>query len=210
VIGLHRTADIGAFISVATEADLTTIDVSPLTLGTFAFVFSEAVYFQLIADGDDLAWTEVVFGGGTAHTSAPVTGDGSSGSPITMAAATDSTAGAMSAADKTRADANVLPASQNLGDASTTVNPGSDAASQYVMAGSTMTANRTVTLGTSGSPVAGLLVQVLRGDLSANTLEIDGGSGALFTFGASPTAPQAATFQYSGSAWAFVAFYFVG
>jgi hypothetical protein len=210
MLGLSRVAVAGAFVSVKDESDLTSLDVSGLTLGTFAFVTTEGVYFQLVTDDTDLIWQEVTFGGGTAHTSAPVTGDGSSGSPITLPAATDSAAGYMSAADKAGLDSNVLPASQNLGDASTTVNPSSDAASQYVMPAATMTANRTVTLGTGGSPTTGLLVQILRKDASANTLEIDGGSGALFTFGASPTAPQAATFQYSGSAWAFVAFYFVG
>jgi hypothetical protein len=103
--GIYRSAGPGAFVSVQGESDLMSLDVSGLTLGTFAFIWSESLYFQLVLDGADLIWQQVTFsGGGAVHVTAPLTGDGSTGTPLGLPNATDSTAGALSAADKTALD----------------------------------------------------------------------------------------------------------
>jgi hypothetical protein len=60
MIGLHRSADLGSFISVPNEAALATTDVSGLTLGTFAFVYGESLYFQLVTDvSNNVVWQQV-------------------------------------------------------------------------------------------------------------------------------------------------------
>lgn len=100
----------------------------------------------------------------------------------------------------------------NLGNASVTINPASDAASSYTMPVATQTADRTITLGTSGSPATNSIVQVVRRDLSAHSLVIvNGGTGAgtLFTFGPSPATAQGATFYFDGTDYHFLNVFFV-
>jgi hypothetical protein len=99
-----------------------------------------------------------------------------------------------------------------LTDASTTVNPGSDAVSQYVLPAATLTTNRTLTIGTSGSPVTGSLVRIVRQDLTGNTYAIangGGGGGTIFTFGATPTKVTALTVFFNGSDWVLVGFQYL-
>ncbi len=265
MVGIYRAAGVGAFVSVKDEAELTSVDVSTLTLGTFAYVVDEDLYFQLVLDGsNDLIWQQVAFSGGTAHTTAPITGDGTSGNPISISpatestagslsaadkttidgisstyvpktrqvgttapltgggaltgdltlaisAATDSTAGSMSAADKTKLDALIEPAvGSALTDADATVNPASSAISASVLPASTLTANRVLTIGVSGSPVTNQVYQVIRRDLSAHTYTVKDDAGTtLYTFGASPSGAQGVSIYYNGTHYAFLSFYYV-
>ncbi len=265
MFGLSRQAGVGAFVSLKDEAALTSLDVSPLTLGTFAYVIDEGLYFQLVLDGsNDLIWQQVAFSGGSVHTTAPITGDGTSGTPIAISpatesaagsmsaadkatidgipttyvaktrtvnttapltgggalssdltlaisAATDSAAGSMSAADKTKLDGLIEPAvGSNLTDADATVNPASSAISASVLPASTLTANRVLTIGVSGSPATGLVYQVVRRDLSAHTYTVKDDAGTtLFTFAASPSGAQGASFYYSGTHFVYLSSYYV-
>jgi hypothetical protein len=99
----------------------------------------------------------------------------------------------------------------NLTDANATINPGTDKASEYTLPASTLSTNRTLTLGTSGSPVTYGYVLIVRRDLSANTYTVNNGGGGgtgtgfSYTFPASPTTPQAAIFLYDGTNWNLVA-----
>jgi hypothetical protein len=171
VQGIYRTAGVGAFVSVKDETALTTLDVSPLTLGTFAYVISEGLYFQLVLDGsNDLIWQQVAFGGNSIE---PATGP-------------------------------------NLTDADATVNPASSAISASVLPASTLTGNRVLTIGVSGSPTTQQIYQVIRRDVSAHTYTVKDDAGTtLFTFAASPSAPQGATFYFDGTHYVFLSFYYV-
>lgn len=93
----------------------------------------------------------------------------------------------------------IIKGGANLTDADATIQPATDKASQYVLPAATLTTNRTVTLGTT-SALTGLMVRIVRRDRTANTLAI----GAMFTFGASPTADMEAWFLYNGSYWVFL------
>lgn len=66
------------------------------------------------------------------------------------------------------------PAPALLGDASVTLQPFTDLAGLYIMPPNTMTANRTITLGNTSAPAAGLLwlVTIIRYDRTAFTLTI--------------------------------------
>ena len=85
----------------------------------------------------------------------------------------------------------------NLTDADATIQPVTDKASQYTLPDATLTANRTLTLGTT-SAWAGLQVRIVRKDVTANTYAV----GTLFTFPASTA--MAAWFQYTGNYWIFI------
>lgn len=98
----------------------------------------------------------------------------------------------------------------NLPDTDTTVNPASDSASIYRLLADTLTNNRTLTLGVAGSPVTNSIVQIIRHDLTANTYTVnDDAATPLFTFPASPTTPQAATFFFDGTHYVFLNFFYV-
>lgn len=100
-----------------------------------------------------------------------------------------------------------------LGDASPTVNPAAEAASAYLMPAATQTANRSITVGITGSPAAGLTVTFFRYDLSAFTLAlVNGGPGAgtQFTFPATPSKPQACALTFDGTNWGSATFYYLG
>ena len=89
-------------------------------------------------------------------------------------------------------------AGSNLGDTSPTLTIAGGA--QYVLPGATLTANRTVTLGTGGSPITGEEIAILRRDATAFTLLVqDDASTALITLPASTR--FAAYFRYSGTHW---------
>ncbi len=92
----------------------------------------------------------------------------------------------------------------NLGDADATITV---AANEYTMPQSTMTVNRTVTLGVTGSPVTGEIIRIYRRDTTNKTLAIvngGGGAGTLLTFAASLKA--VATFTYGGADWALTSY----
>lgn len=89
-------------------------------------------------------------------------------------------------------------AGPNLGDASVTINPGTDGVSLYTMPAATMTANRVVTIGTgtSANLVAGVTtVYIQRRDLTANTLTIrnGGANGTVIPDVVLPASPTYAT-----------------
>jgi len=95
----------------------------------------------------------------------------------------------------------------NLTDANQTIQPVTDKASRYDRY-TALTANRTTTLGNTGI-FAGLKVTIYRHDTAAFTNAIvngGGGGGTLFTFAASPTEIQCASFVVgaAGTDWAFV------
>lgn len=122
--------------------------------------------------------------------------------------ASASSAGSMSAADFSKLLAMYRPKQGTaLTDADQTLQPFTDKASEYVQA-TTLTANRTKTLGTT-TVVTGTLVRIVRTDTAAKTLAVVNGgtaAGTLFTFDASPTEIQAATFYYNGVDWLRVGF----
>jgi hypothetical protein len=97
----------------------------------------------------------------------------------------------------------------NLTDTNATINPGSDLDSQYTLPAATLSTNRTLTIGTTGTPVTGLLVRIVRVDATGNTYAvINGGTngGTVFTFAASPTKIQAITVYYNGVDYVLVGF----
>lgn len=97
-----------------------------------------------------------------------------------------------------------------LTDANATINPATDAASEYTLPVTTLTTARTLTLGNTGSPVTGAVVEIVRRDLTANTYTIkDNAATTLFTFGASPSRATAASFYFNGSNYAYLSFRYV-
>ena len=121
----------------------------------------------------------------------------------TVPAASASAPGTMSAADFSKLLAVLRPKpGTNLTNADQTLQPFTDKASQYTQA-TALTANRTKTLGTT-SVVTGTRVRIVRTDTAAFTLIIvngGGGAGTLFTFPASPTEIQSATFVKGATDW---------
>lgn len=86
----------------------------------------------------------------------------------------------------------------NLTDADVTINISQGA--QRVLPAATLTANRIVTLGTTGSPITGESIAILRRDSTAFTLTIKNNAGT--TLIVLPVSTRfAAYFQYSGSDW---------
>jgi len=83
-----------------------------------------------------------------------------------------------------------------LADANATITVAAGA--QYVMADGTMTANRVITLGTSGSPLTGEMIAILRRDTGAYTLTVnDDAASALVVLPASRR--YAAYFRFDGT-----------
>jgi hypothetical protein len=100
----------------------------------------------------------------------------------------------------------------NLTNADVTKNPASDAASQYTLPVATLTADHTITLGTTGSPVTGTLVNIIRKDLTAHTYAVINGGvggGTLLTFASAPATAQAASFYFDGTNWTLIGFMYV-
>lgn len=98
-------------------------------------------------------------------------------------------------------------AGTDLTDANETVQPFTDKASQYTQAVA-LTASRNKTLGVT-TVVTGTVVRIVREDTAAFTMPIingGGSAGTLFTFAATPTEKQAATFYYNGTDWVLVGF----
>ena len=76
---------------------------------------------------------------------------------------------------------------------------------QLVLPAATLSATRTLTLGTSGSPAAGDTITVVRLDATANTYVVangGGGGGTLYTFPVSTK--QATSFKFDGTNWAWL------
>jgi len=94
-----------------------------------------------------------------------------------------------------------------LGDANTTVQPGNDLVSAYLLPAATLSANRIVTLGVLGTLIAGVTtVWIVRRDLTANTLTIRNGgtNGVLIpdiVLPASPPHAMALGATYNGADW---------
>jgi hypothetical protein len=95
----------------------------------------------------------------------------------------------------------------NLGNASVTINPGSDNASFYSMPAGTLGANQVITLGVTGTLYAGAsTVWIQRRDVSAYTLTIQNGgtngtSVPSIVLPASPPRPMLVGATYDGSDW---------
>ena len=106
-------------------------------------------------------------------------------------------------------------AGANLGDASTTIHPGTDKASTYLEP-TTLTALRTITVDTAGSPMTGQAVKIVRTSTGAFGLDVvDSGSSAHLCNGstgltaASGTTYQTCTIVYSGANWVSAAVAYV-
>lgn len=100
-------------------------------------------------------------------------------------------------------------AGSNLTDANTSISPGNDQCSEYVLPPATLTTNRTLTIATTGTPKTGLLVRIVRRDFTSNTYAlVNGGTngGTIFTFAASGGNIEAVTVQYNGVDWVYVGF----
>lgn len=100
----------------------------------------------------------------------------------------------------------------NLTDADVTVNPHTDAASQYTLPAATLTADHVVNLGVAGPPITGTLVTIVRRDLTAHAYTVGNAGanpGTLLTFDPSPAGPQAATFFFNSADWVLVGFQYV-
>lgn len=93
----------------------------------------------------------------------------------------------------------------NLTDANATINPATDKASLYTLPAATpRTANRTLTLGTGGSPITNHVVSVwILGGGAFTYLVQDDASTALFTF-ASGATKQIANFYFNGTHYVFL------
>lgn len=128
----------------------------------------------------------------------------------TIAPASASAAGSMSAADFTKLS-NVLRPVKGalLTDANATVNPGRLVAQYWLPAG-TLSTNRTLTLGTAsngGGPQTAQLVEVVRFDVTANTYAVangGGGGGTLYTFPNNMTIPVLARFFFDSTNYLLV------
>ncbi len=122
--------------------------------------------------------------------------------------ATDSLQGVMTAAQYGKLALMYRPKQGTaLTDANQTLQPFTDKASEYVQT-TALGASRTKTLGTT-TVVTGTVVRIVRADTAAFTMPIvngGGSAGTLFTFGASPTEKQAASFYYNGTDWVLVGF----
>lgn len=209
-ISLQNVADV--LSSVDDQGVATTIDTGAGS-GTVTSVAATAGGLLAVAGTPTVAPT-VGIAASAAHTTI---GNPTAGSAVPVAmtrtqltaeieAATASLPGSMSAADFSKLAAMYLLASGTaLTDASATIQPGTDLASQY-LAAVAETANRTTTLGVT-SVVTNALVYILRTSTAAFTRAIvNGGTngGTLLTFPASQTKPYLAGFQYNGTDWVCV------
>lgn len=120
--------------------------------------------------------------------------------------ATESVPGTISAANMVKLNGLYrLKVGDALPDNTVTINPATDKATQYILAGP-LTANRVLTLGNGGSPFTGLNIEILTLDTSAFTYEVRSAAAAsLLTFAASPGAGviRSAKFYFNGTNWAF-------
>jgi hypothetical protein len=97
----------------------------------------------------------------------------------------------------------------DLTDTDATINPATDAASSYTLSVS-LTNNRALTLGVTGSPITGAEVYILRRELTAHTYTVkDDAATTLFTFAASPSSPQGIKCRYNGTHYEFVSFFYL-
>lgn len=91
--------------------------------------------------------------------------------------------------------------------ADVTINPGTDKASRYTLPATTYTGNHVITLGTTGSPPAGTVVEIVRRDATAFSMTIANGGlagGNLVVSGATPTSVIAYYFQFDGVNWLYI------
>jgi hypothetical protein len=96
----------------------------------------------------------------------------------------------------------------DLGDASATIQPFTDKATDYAQRLGVRTANRTITLGVTSAYV-GAMVAVRDFETSSRTLTVANGGlagGNLATFPTSHTRPMIAWFYCDGTNWSFVGF----
>jgi hypothetical protein len=128
--------------------------------------------------------------------------------------ATTSLKGLLAATDQVKLNTVLVEpkAGTDLTNADLSKAPATDAASVYTLPAATLSANHTLTLATTGSPATGLVVTVVRRDLTAHTYAvINGGVGAgtLLTFASAPATAQGAKFKFDGTDWSLVEFFYV-
>jgi hypothetical protein len=129
------------------------------------------------------------------------------------AAATQSVAGFLVAADKVKID-NMFPPTQgaNLGNADSTMQP--NAGTSYNLPAATLSGNHAYTWGTTGA-VAGLLMSMNIEDVSGNEKQtVNGGAGGGVVVPAAVTTALASTRysavgQYDGTNWIYVGVVFI-
>lgn len=183
---------LGAGISTANSTALAAMSVDGMTLGTQAYNVALGAPFVLSVSTASLVTDQVVAVSG-------VTGL----RWILNAAITPGQAAKLAAVD-------LLNAGAALTNADATVNPASDVASEYTLPAATLSANRVLTLGVTGSPITNSIVQISRRDLTANTYTVKDDAGTtLLTFAVSPTTPQGASFQFSGSHYVLSTFFYL-
>jgi hypothetical protein len=88
-----------------------------------------------------------------------------------------------------------------------TIAPGTDRASRYTLPVATYAGNHVVTIGTAGSPPAGMIVEIVRRDLTGFTMTVANGGlagGNLVVSAASPVTAASYFFQYDGANWIFI------
>lgn len=184
---------IGSAISVLDSATLAQVGIVGLTVGTQVWNQTVGAYFALTVSSAGLVTDQIVQVAGVDGWRWVVQATGITPTQSAKLAAVD-----------------LFQAGTALTDASATITPAADKASEYTLPAATLTANRTLTLGVTGSPVTGSLVQITRRDLTAHTFLVqDDASTALFTFGSAPTAPQGICCRYNGTHYEFVSFFYV-
>jgi len=99
-----------------------------------------------------------------------------------------------------------------LTNADSTINPGTDKASEYTAAAGLYTGSHNLTLGTAGSPIGSSTVWLIFRDISANVITvINGGAnvGTIFTRPASPGGPMGACVYWDGLNWSLIAVVYI-
>lgn len=184
---------IGSAISVQDSATLAQVGIGGLTTGTQVWNQGVGAYFSLSVSSAALVTDQVVAVANVDGWRWLIQGTGISPAQTAKLAAVD-----------------LFQAGAALTDASATINPASDKASEYTLPAATLTADRALTLGVTGSPVTKSIVQITRRDLTAKTYTVkDDGGTTLLTFGASPSAPQGACFQFNGTSYELSSFFYV-
>lgn len=183
---------IGTSIAIHDSTALASLSIQGLAIGTQAYNTTIGAVFVLTVSTASLVTDQVVAVSG-------ITGL----RWILQPAFTSANATKLAAVD-------VFNAGAALTDAALTVNPASDNASEYTLPAATLTANRVLTLGVTGSPVTGSLVQITRRDLTAHTYTVqDDASTSLLVFASAPTTAQGASFRFNGTHFTFSSFFYV-
>lgn len=95
-----------------------------------------------------------------------------------------------------------------LPDSDFTINPAVDAASVYTVI--LLSANRVLTIQTSGTPATNTIVYIARLDLGSFSYTLKNNAGTtLAVFGGTPATPQAVAIYFDGSDWQYLNFLYI-